>query len=412
MRRALDNAVHDGDAEQAQRLVNALTWFWFLRGRRREASRSLARALAVPGQPHAQVTARTRSWHAGMTMLENIQRVEPNETVLKLHAEADDPAGLAHAQLLLGMAELSYGNLPASEQLAVGALTAFRALDDNWGTAASLALRASQAIFRSDLHAVRERAEESMALFDAIGDDWGRLQAVEALGAYHEITGDYASAAGLLREAVRVAEDLELWSELSWMVSRLGRIALLEGDYPEADRLHQRGREIAVQHSIVAGQEFADIGLSISYRHQGRLDEAEVRLRHWHDWNRKLEAEYGMTLILVQLGYVAELRGEADRARGFHLDALATARSTDDIRAKAFSLEGLAGAESLAGDHRLAARLLGAAAAARQSVGAPLPSGERLDVDRVTARIQSALGQSEYSVEFERGTRLTPDAAV
>ncbi|WP_376778641.1 ATP-binding protein [Phytoactinopolyspora halotolerans] len=406
MRRALDTAVQIGDAEQAQRLTGALTWYWFLRGRRSEAWRSLARALSVPGRSPALVTARARSWHAGMTLLEDLRRVEPTEAVLKLFDDADDPAGLAQAQWVLGLAEFSFGNLQASTELTHAAMAGFQALGDRWGIAAAHALHANQAIFRSDLPAVLRHAEQSLELFDALGDRWGRLQALESLGTYLEITGEYARATQVLREGVRIAEDFELWAELSWMVSRLGRIALLEGDYPEADRLHERGREIAAQHSNVSGQEFAEIGLAISYRHQRRLDESEALLRRWHDWNRSFEADYGMTLIMVQLGFVAELRGDADAARALHEQGLAAARSSRDIRAQAFSLEGLAGAASLAGDHRHAARLLGAASAARESVGAPLPAGERLDVDRISARIRQAVGDAEFVAEFERGSRL------
>ncbi|NUT09822.1 MAG: hypothetical protein HOQ38_05040, partial [Nonomuraea sp.] len=38
-------------------------------------------------------------------------------------------------------------------------------------------------------------------------------------------------------------------------------------------------------------------------------------------------------------------------------------------------------------------RLLGKAAALRESVGAPLPAGERGDVDRIAAAVTAALGE-------------------
>ncbi|NEA22989.1 hypothetical protein, partial [Actinomadura bangladeshensis] len=59
-------------------------------------------------------------------------------------------------------------------------------------------------------------------------------------------------------------------------------------------------------------------------------------------------------------------------------------------RAIALALEGLAGARSLAGEHEAAAGLLAEAAGLRAESGAPLPAGERRDVDRIARRIRNA----------------------
>jgi hypothetical protein len=111
---------------------------------------------------------------------------------------------------------------------------------------------------------------------------------------------------------------------------------------------------------------------------------------------------------LSQLGFVAEQRGSAEAARALHLDSHAAARKLGDPRALALALEGLAGAQTLAGHHEHAARLLGAATAARQSAGAQLPPEERADVDRVTARARAALGETRFAAALERGTKLDP----
>lgn len=403
LRRVLDGAVRDGDAEVSHRLACALAWYWYLRGRRNEASRSLSRVLDVPGR--AAGAARVRSWHAGMAMFNGASRAEPNTVALKLFDNAGDAAGLAMAQWFLGHAEFGFGDLSESERLVNAALAGFHATGDRWGVAAALGVKASQAVFRGDLAGLRQHGEQSAALFAELGDGWGQLLAIEALGMYAEITGDYARAAEIYRGGQRIAEDLQLWPEIAAMLSRRGRIALLEGDHSRADELLERARDLAVQHANTAGEEFADLGLALSARRQGRLDEAEARLRRWLDWNRAVEADYGVALILAELGFVAELRGDAEAARALHRDGLAAARNTGDPRAVALALEGLAGAESLAGEHARAAGLLGAAHAAREGVGAPLPPGEGADVDRITARTRAALGSEAFTAEFNHGTQ-------
>jgi hypothetical protein len=128
------------------------------------------------------------------------------------------------------------------------------------------------------------------------------------------------------------------------------------------------------------------------------------------DLHRQMGYEPGAPpLILDELGFIAEHRGDLAEARRLHLDGYATARTTGDPRTVALALEGLAGVDAADGAPARAARLLGCAAAARASVGAPLPEGERFDVDRITRRAQEALGKREFDTELSRGRDLTPD---
>jgi hypothetical protein len=55
------------------------------------------------------------------------------------------------------------------------------------------------------------------------------------------------------------------------------------------------------------------------------------------------------------------------------------------------------------GDPRLAARLLGAASALRDAAGAPLPPTDRAEVAECEAAVREALGESDYSAEWEIG---------
>jgi hypothetical protein len=107
----------------------------------------------------------------------------------------------------------------------------------------------------------------------------------------------------------------------------------------------------------------------------------------------------GEHLLLVELGFAAELRGDAARAADCQLRGLEVAHSIGEPRAVALSFEGLAGAAALSGDANRAESatlLLGAADAARRSVGAPLPPAERGDVDRITAATRAVLGEAAH----------------
>ncbi|MER6946993.1 BTAD domain-containing putative transcriptional regulator [Nonomuraea sp. NPDC000554] len=388
-----------GAADEAVRLVNALGWYWVLRGRLGEGQRALEAVLSVSGDVRAQV------WLAGLRMLAGQGRAPD----VRLFEAIGDPAARARAQWFLGFALFGYDDLATCDELVNGALDAFTALGDRWGTAAALSVRARLAMLRGDLKALQRDGEHGLELFRETGDRWGEMRAAENLGTLAEITGDYERAAELRRDGLRMAEELELWSSVPDALSRLGRIALLTGDHAGAEEFHERARRLAVAQSNRPAEEFAEIGLALGARRQGRLDEAERRLRDWLGWVRDVAGEPGAALILAELGFVAEQRGDAVAAQDLHLESLATARRVGDPRAIALALEGLAGVRALQDRHEEAALLLGRAAALRESVGVPLPQAERGDVDRVTVAVRSSLGEAALAAAIEAGGTIPLD---
>ncbi|MGW0530715.1 AfsR/SARP family transcriptional regulator [Streptomyces sp. NPDC003032] len=480
LRTALEWSVTDADATTALRLVNAQTWYWFLRGRLREAMRSLDTALNLP-LPTRSTTAESPATGAEGAALDTVEgrpvegRAAEGRPVAAAAAEgratggaaaaggavagaavdapdlpprgtdpgeppADDAAlqsartaaASAHAAFalltgedarahgrtcergpttpadarsrwLLAFARCGFDHTPDETARVDALLAEFRAAGDRWGEAATLSTRATRALYRGDLPALRRDATRSAALFAELGDRWGQLQSSEQLGVLAEIAADYDTAARLQRDGMRGAEELELWTDVSFRLSRLGRLALLTGDDPAATDFHTRAARLAAQQTHRPAQQFAETGLAIGARHRGDLDTAEELLLPWLDFNRRFGVDSGTALILAHLGYVAEQRGDPGRAEHLHREGLAVARTTGDERAVALALEGLAGARSLAGDHAYAAGLLGTAARIREATGAPLPPAERTDTDRASRRCRSALSDAAFETAYEKG---------
>jgi predicted ATPase/DNA-binding SARP family transcriptional activator/tetratricopeptide (TPR) repeat protein len=405
VRTALDTLVRHGDGALALHLATTTTWYWFLRGRLGEARRSLRSALAAAGvAPGARAAGVV--WQAALAVLEG--EAADADAVASVEAITDATAR-ARARWFLGYVLSTVADLSTGERLTEAALTEFDALGDRWGTAAALSDRVTQAMARGDFAAADRAAARSAALFHDLGDRWGRLQASFALGALASIGGDYAEAARLHEEGLRMAEELELWPEVSYQLSWIGRVALLAKDYPRSREFHERALRLAAEHTFTPAEMYAATGLAMGLRREGALDEAEGHLLTVLRWHRRSAFETGSTLVLAELGFIAEHRGDAAEARKLHLDGHALAREGGDPRAIALALEGLAGAHASAGDHTRAARLLGAASAARESVGRPLPDAERGDVDRITAVLRTALGDEVLGVEFARGGGLDLD---
>ncbi|MGW6393450.1 hypothetical protein ACWFR1_23795 [Streptomyces sp. NPDC055103] len=123
----------------------------------------------------------------------------------------------------------------------------------------------------------------------------------------------------------------------------------------------------------------------------------------------------GKHLIHVELGFVAALRGRVAEASAYEARGLEFAELLADPRALALSLEGVAGVAAAAGGTPQLARaalLLGAADAARRSVGAPLPEAEGADVRRIGAVAMAALGEAAYTTAFHEGAAMPLTDAV
>ncbi|AUH45137.1 AfsR family transcriptional regulator [Streptomyces sp. CMB-StM0423] len=445
LRRALDTATTTGAAALALRLANALAWYWFLRGRHREGTRALTRALEAartaeagggadaPGGgdvPGAARLATGATWHAGFTLLDATARPPrsggtrgsgeyvPRETH-DSGGPGQQPASTGdhtaprdadtRAVWFLAFAEANFGSIPRAAVFADRALGDFRTRGDRWGEAAALVVMATVALFRGELAALAQNSATAARIFDELGEDWGRLEAGEAMAEHAEITGDYARAARLHRDDARRAEELGLWAQQSYRLTGLGRITMLTGDLAESRRLHERAMALAVAHFDPVGEEFAEIGLGMVARRAGRPEAAEAHLRPWLTWWRGLDcsaAPRGVALIAAELGFIAEQRGDVEEARALQREGLAAALASEDPRAAALALEGLAGVETLTGNHVPAARLLGTAAALRTAAGAPLPTAERGDVDRITTRATAALGRKAFAEAHEEGQEM------
>ncbi|MYS83578.1 BTAD domain-containing putative transcriptional regulator [Embleya scabrispora] len=424
LRSALDGAARRADAGLAVRLAGGAAWYRFLRGRYREAWRALDAALAVRARPDSDSDSDSRAgagagavdparvaagaWRAGFAMLIGDGRDLVRQSRDALRAYDGIVEGRARAEWFLGLAHLHVGDADAGGELIERALVGFRAADDAWGIAAALTGRAKAVMFRGDPAAAGAAAEDAAARFAALGERWGLVQASDQLAYVAEVSGEYDRAAALHREGLCGAEELGLWTDVSYRWSGLGRIALLRGDFARAEEFHERGRRLAVERSDRFAEEFAEVGLGLGARRAGDLVAAERHLRNALEWNRRLHDDYGVpfygvTLLLAELGFVAELRGDAVGAREWHEEGLAAARASGDPRAVALALEGLAGVEAISGRAVEAATLLGRADALRASIGAPLPVGELGDVTRIAAAAREALGPSAYAIAFGAG---------
>ncbi|HET6986113.1 MAG TPA: tetratricopeptide repeat protein, partial [Kribbella sp.] len=393
LRTALDRAVATEQLDVAERLVDALAWYWFLRGRHREAMRSLD---AVAG------SARLSAWRIGFRyLLGDSGAAEERDRWV----DAADARGL----WWIAYTGSDAGDLSTCWKLLERALKSFEADGDQWGVAAVLAARAKHAHVRADLDALSADASESVRIFRSLGDRWGMLQATSWLGAHAELVGDFDESARLHLESAQIAEELGLWPEVAGALGMLGWTSIRQGRYESARTHAERALRLAAEQGQRSNQALAEIVLGFAARRTGALMEASQRLQDLIDaGGRQSEPVLYLSIVLEELGFVRELQGDVAGALELHMEAFRVSEEFGSLRGMCWALEGIAACHP---DKALAATLLGAAAATRASENYLIASTESEDLTRAITTVESALGGDAYRAAHATGATLTPQHA-
>ncbi|MGW4308163.1 BTAD domain-containing putative transcriptional regulator [Streptomyces californicus] len=272
LRRALDLAVAQGPAGYAVRLVNALGWYWFLRGRFPEARRSLRSALAADADAAPGARRAAGAWLAGVELRASPGDAAPLPVDEDPTAGVDDPVLRGRLQWFVGTGLTGRGHLDEGRALVEAALAGARTVRDRWGEAAALVELAGHG------PAPEGAAELGAALFREVDDRWGQLRANRSLALAAEHRGDPVRTERLHREGLLMAEELGLWTEVVETLTLLGGAALADGLVERATELYERALSVSAERAYHRGEIRAEIGLGHAARLRGDRDAAASHL--------------------------------------------------------------------------------------------------------------------------------------
>jgi hypothetical protein len=116
--------------------------------------------------------------------------------------------------------------------------------------------------------------------------------------------------------------------------------------------------------------------------------------------------------VLATVGRLRLAEGDLAAARALFLESLAIRRLRCARLGLVECLEGLAAVEGMIGCRERAARLFGAAAALRQSLGTPLPPADRPEHDCCVAALRAELGVAAFAAAWGAGERMMLETAL
>jgi tetratricopeptide (TPR) repeat protein len=165
-----------------------------------------------------------------------------------------------------------------------------------------------------------------LAMLDRIDEAWAvalpaeeRLRELglstggEWLGEIALVAGDYRAAAGYLREACHALEAIGAFGELSTYAPLLGSALCELGDYDEAERVAQRGRELGDPGDVMTQRIWRQTQARV-HAARGQHTEAERLAREAVDYSLRTDSHAQQGDALCGLAEVLEAAGRHDDA--------------------------------------------------------------------------------------------------
>jgi predicted ATPase len=231
----------------------------------------------------------------------------------------------------------------------------------------------------------------------AHGDPMSLAQSLQFRGSIARERAEYEHAIDLHQLSRTLWEELEDRANAGRSLNYIAFCSWLSGDFARTLELCKGTLQLFRGRRDVEGVAWSLLNLAAALLYSGRLSEAEERLEESLAWSRAGGFKEGMAWSLNLLGLVQRRRGDAGSASALK-DSLRIHWELGDRWRTASLLEALGGVSR-------DARLLGAAAALRAQLGAPVPPAERVQVDIDVVEV----GMVECAIDEAIGMALEGD---
>jgi tetratricopeptide (TPR) repeat protein len=421
LRQALGWALDLGEAQEGLRLAGALGNYWWYRGSFGEGRRWLEALLALP-QAAARTTARGqalylqanlqlgtgwlagRFWHGATTGRALL------EEALAITREVGDESGqaqnLAFLGLSMGLADYAGARIRIEEGLARAT-----AQGDHWLAHAALVMLSVVAWVQGDRAAAHRWCLESLQRSPCDRDQDGYARALWHVSSMMFQEDDAAAACRGLEESLAIFRALHDRMGIALVLGMLGVVVATQGDSARARMYFAEKRALWEQLGERSGIAAALRDLGWLARREGATAQARACYQEALGLERDLGDDAGIAATLAGLGDMARDEGDYAQAATHYAEGLALLGESDARNERAICLEGLAAVTQAGGDAVRAARLCGAAAAARLPDLTITPV--TLDGSaEVIAATRAALGVATFDAAWTAGHALTPEEAI
>jgi predicted ATPase len=348
-----------------------------------------------------------RFWNARGYLQEGRRRVEA--TIRRFDTEGTESQVSPRLLLAAGTLARTLGDYAVASSWFDRGLKLARATGDRDSEAAALLNLGNVALSLGDHRHAVELYQSSLELTRQIGDRWREAHVSLSLGTVAHYLNDIDTAERSYDAA------LAIWDEAGdklRTVAALANLTLLLAPLPDRrDRARELGERCLAESrelSYPAGIAAALRGLGIVAQGDGDLVTAAARFKESLAVCCKAEDRSGVATDLGNLALIVTDLGDPARALRLASQSLSEFHNLHDATGVATTIEMLASTFRMAGDANRAACLHGAAAAALECVGIPIPLSLQVRHDASLAALREALGPT-FDAEWQAGKAMPLD---
>jgi predicted ATPase/serine/threonine protein kinase len=292
--------------------------------------------------------------------------------LLKLERAAAPTKTRARTLFAAGVLAGEQGDYASADALIRESLETARALEDKRGIAVSLNALAVHARDRGDIVASRCLFEESLTLWRELGDPVAVARSLSNLANIVKLQGDYVHARSLYEGCLSIFRELGDRTGVAWALNYQGDVARDQGDVRAARSLYEE--------SLVTFRELGD--------------------------------RWGIASSLADLGNLARDQRNYDAAQSLYRESMRMFQELEHKRGIARLVECFACSAAAQLQPERSLRLAGAAAALRQTLGAPLTPAEQTKLERSLEPARRALTGTAGATAWLEGWVMPVERAI
>jgi predicted ATPase/serine/threonine protein kinase len=292
--------------------------------------------------------------------------------LLKLAGAAAPTKARARALFAASVFAAEQGDYDSANALSEESLAIARQLGDKQGVAVALNALAVNAQDRGAVAEAHTLFERSLVVWRELGDQTAVARAVSNLANVVKLQGDHARARSLYAECLSIFQGLGDRTGVAWSLNHQGDVARDQGDSPAARTLYEQALAIF----------------------------------------RELGDRWGIAGTLADLGTLAREQQNCAAAHVLYRESLRIFQELEHKRGIARLLECFAGSAAAQLQAERSLRLAGAAAALRQTIGAPLTPAEQAKLEAILDPARQALTNTSGAAAWLEGWAMSVDRAI